>query len=311
MSVAGLAVGLLAGVGGWLALIGVPLLRKPRLQDRLAPYLRDTARPSRLLRQNAALTPFPTLELLFRPLLLALVGRLDSLVGGRTSVRRRLAQAGREVNVEAFRVEQLVWGAAGLLGGLNLTLVAVARGWRTSPLALTVLSLLLGVLGVLGRDRWLSREVAVREERMTAEFPTVAELLALAVAAGEGPVGALERLSRIGRGELTTELSRALAGTRAGASLPEALDALAARTSLPALARFADGVAVAVERGTPLAEVLRAQAVDVREAGRRALMETGGKKELAMMVPVVFLVLPITVLFALFPGFYGFTLTTV
>ena len=29
------------------------------------------------------------------------------------------------------------------------------------------------------------------------------------------------------------------------------------------------------------------------------------------VVPVVFLVLPITVLFALFPGFYGFTLTTV
>jgi tight adherence protein C len=41
----------------------------------------------------------------------------------------------------------------------------------------------------------------------------------------------------------------------------------------------------------------------VREAGRRAVMEQGGKKEIAMMVPVVFLVLPVTVLFAVFPGF--------
>jgi tight adherence protein C len=56
-----------------------------------------------------------------------------------------------------------------------------------------------------------------------------------------------------------------------------------------------------------VAEVLRAQAVDVREAGKRALMEAGGRKEIAMMVPVVFLVLPVTVLFALFPGFYGFS----
>ena len=32
-------------------------------------------------------------------------------------------------------------------------------------------------------------------------------------------------------------------------------------------------------------------------------MEAGGKKEIAMMVPVVFLVLPVTVLFAVFPGF--------
>lgn len=307
----GAALGLVSGLGGWLALTRLPISRRLRLDDRLAPYLRETARPSRLLGENAALTPFPTLERLVRPLLSDLVTKLDALVGGRVSVRRRLAQAGREISVEAFRVEQLLWGAAGLFAGLALTLLAIAAGWRTSPLALTVLTLLLTVVGVLGRDRWLTREVRVREERMTAEFPTVADLLALAVAAGEGPVGALERLSRIGRGALAGELSRALAQTRAGATLPESLDALAARTSLPALARFADGVAVAVERGTPLAEVLRAQAVDVREAGRRALMDAGGKKELAMMVPVVFLVLPITVLFALFPGFYGFTLTTV
>ena len=51
-----------------------------------------------------------------------------------------------------------------------------------------------------------------------------------------------------------------------------------------------------------LAEVLRAQAADVREAGKRRLLEAGGRKEIAMMVPVVFLVLPVTVLFALFPG---------
>jgi tight adherence protein C len=49
--------------------------------------------------------------------------------------------------------------------------------------------------------------------------------------------------------------------------------------------------------------VLRAQAVDVREAGKRALLESGGKKEIAMMVPVVFFILPVTMLFALFPGF--------
>jgi tight adherence protein C len=87
----------------------------------------------------------------------------------------------------------------------------------------------------------------------------------------------------------------------------QALDGLSARTGLPALARFVDGVAVAVERGTPLADVLRAQAVDVREAGKRSLLEAGGRKEIAMMVPVVFLVLPVTVVFALFPGFYGFS----
>jgi tight adherence protein C len=78
---------------------------------------------------------------------------------------------------------------------------------------------------------------------------------------------------------------------------------------LPSLRRFVDGVVVAVQRGTPLADVLRAQAQDVREEGRRALMEAGGRKEILMMVPVVFLILPVTVLFAVFPGFSFFRFT--
>ena len=142
-----------------------------------------------------------------------------------------------------------------------------------------------------------------------AEFPTVAELLALAVAAGEGPVGALERVTTVCRGELAKELGRGLADARAGASLVQALHGIGSRTSLPALSRFVDGVAIAVERGTLLADVLRAQAVDVREAGKRALLEAGGRKEVSMMAPVVFLILPVTVLFALYPGLV--TLTTI
>jgi tight adherence protein C len=68
-------------------------------------------------------------------------------------------------------------------------------------------------------------------------------------------------------------------------------------------------MSVALERGTPLADVLRAQAVDAREQQRRALLDVGGRKEIAMLVPVVFLVLPVTVVFALFPGFYGLSLS--
>jgi tight adherence protein C len=62
------------------------------------------------------------------------------------------------------------------------------------------------------------------------------------------------------------------------------------------------GLVVAIDRGTPLAGVLHAQATDVRESAKRALLEAGGQKELQMMVPVVFLILPVTVLFALYPG---------
>jgi tight adherence protein C len=303
-------IGLLAGGGLALAVAYSPPLRTPRLDDRLAPYLRDAPRPSRLLATSDTLTPFPTLERILRPVLRDATRFLDRWLGGVTSLRRRLVQAGRGMTLEEFRAEQVVWGALGLLAGLGVSALAVVAGGGAPPLALLVLCLGLGLFGVLARDRWLSRDVAQREQRMVIEFPTIAELLALAVTAGEGPVGALERVCRISTGELAAELRTALTDARAGASLVAALEGIAARTSLPPLARFVDGVAIAVERGTPLAEVLRAQAVDVREAGRRRLLEAGGKKEIGMLVPVVFLVLPVTIVFALFPGFYGLQVLT-
>jgi tight adherence protein C len=44
-------------------------------------------------------------------------------------------------------------------------------------------------------------------------------------------------------------------------------------------------VVVAVERGTPLGDVLRAQAADVREQHKRDLIEAGGRREVLMLVP--------------------------
>ncbi len=101
-----------------------------------------------------------------------------------------------------------------------------------------------------------------------------------------------------------------LAAVRTGEPVSEAFDRLAQVTGLPLVARFAQGVAVAVERGTPLADVLHAQAADVREAGRRELIEVAARKEIFMMVPVVFLILPVTVLIAFWPGVIGLQLTT-
>ena len=308
MSLPALLVGASFGLGLAVVVTSTPLTRRVSLDQRLAPYLRDTPRPSRLLSQRQALTPFPTLERLLAPVLGDLVRAVERWVGGLTSVRRRLEQTGGTTTVEQFRAEQVLWGGFGLAAAFGLGLLSVLSGANTNPVALVLSAVLLTLLGVLGRDRWLTREVARREERMLEEFPTIAELLALAVTAGEGAVGALERVTRISGGELARELGRALADARAGASLVQALEGVAGRTSLPALARFVDGVAIAVERGTPLADVLRAQAVDVREAGKRQLLESAGRREIAMMVPVVFLVLPVTILFALFPGFYGLRL---
>ncbi len=305
----GALLGLAAGAGLALVAARLPLARRPRLEDRLAPYLRASVAPSRLLAVEQTWTPLPSLERILAPFLAEAVAVLERVLGGTTAIRRRLDAAGRPGGIERFRAEQLFWAAAGLLAGAALGGLAAQRGRGTPLLTVLVAALAGAVAGALARDRWLSHQIEARSRRIVTEFPTVAELLALAVSAGESPVAALERVARTARGELAGELARALAEARAGAAVVTALSGIAERTSVPALVRFVDGVVVALQRGTPLAEVLRAQAGDVRELGKRALMETGGRKEIAMMVPVVFLVLPVTIVFALFPGLASLRLT--
>lgn len=296
----GAALGALLSGGVLLVVRAARTRRRLTLTDRLEPYLRDITTPHRLY-AAAVLSPGTALARLVRPSLLRAAGLLDVALGGDPSIRRRLVRSGSVGTVEGFRIEQALWGAAGTGVGILLALVFLVGG--TSPAVGIVLAAAGTVAGVVARDQVLSAAVSRREQRILAEFPAIAEMLALSLAAGEGTVASLDRVARSTRGELSGEVRLALADARAGAPLVTALERLADRTGLPSLQRFVDGVAVAIERGTPLADVLRSQAADVRESDRRRLIEVGGRKDIAMMLPVVFLVLPVTVLFALFPGF--------
>jgi tight adherence protein C len=59
---------------------------------------------------------------------------------------------------------------------------------------------------------------------------------------------------------------------------------------------------VAIERGSPLTPILSALVRDCRVDAKNAMLRKAGKSEILLMVPVVFLLLPISVLFALFPS---------
>jgi tight adherence protein C len=245
----------------------------------------------------------------FGPFLRTAAHAVERVLGGAASVRRRLQRAALDLTVHDFRVQQVLWGLAGFAVVAAYCLLDAAGGGGGTVSALVLCGVGLA-LGVLARDTYLSSQVSARERRVVAEFPVVAELLALAVAAGESPVAALDRVVCRSGGELSRDLALVLASVRTGEPVGQAFDRLAATTGVPSVARFAQGVAVAVERGTPLADVLHAQAADVREAGRRELIEAAARKEVFMMVPVVFLVLPVTVLIAFWPGVIGLHLTT-
>lgn len=307
-AVVGALLGAVAGGTLLVVLHRLLALRGPRLEQRVLPYLRDLpvhgalALPETDRRVSAA-------RAVFGPWVGRAADAVEQVLGGADSVRRRLDRLGSPMTVHDFRVAQVTWGLIAFAGTAAVaTLVSIRSPERAVPMLLACL--LAFAFGVLLRENRLTADVRRREERMLAEFPTVAELLALAVAAGEGPVQATARVAARTDGELARELERVLAAVRTGTPVTRALDDLAVRTGLPVLARFAEGLAVAIERGTPLADVLHAQAADVREARRRALIESGARREVLMMAPVVFLVLPTVVFFVFFPGVVGLRLFT-
>lgn len=306
----GAVLGAVAGVGLLLVAHRVSVLRRPQLDVRVLPYLRDVPLRGRTpVLRTVSSSPTSAAAGIFGPVLRSAADLIERILGGGTSVSRRLERAGVESTVHDFRIEQVLWGLAGFGVAAALQLARALSGGVNAMSALLLCVVGFGC-GVMLRDHQLSSQVSRREREILLEFPTVAELLALAVAAGESPVAALDRVVSRSHGQLSRDLERVLGRIRTGEPVAHAFDRLAASTGLPLVARFASGVSVAMERGTPLADVLHAQAADVREAGRRQLIESAARKEVAMMAPVVFLVLPVTILFAFFPGVIGLNLTT-
>jgi tight adherence protein C len=298
----GLLLGLAVGLGVWVVAVRVSALGPPTLSDRLAWHLRRPAADAPLLEGSVS----ATVEGLVRPYATRVAAHLERVVGGGASVQRRLLRAGGRLDLQEFRIQQVLWGAAAFAVAALMSMAMLAAGSARSPGLLVVFAAGMAVGGVLARDQALTRQIRIRESRIVGELPTVADLLAVSVAAGESPAAAVERTARVTGGELGRELALVLNEVRAGAGLVHALDAMSRRVAVPAVTRFTDGIAVAVERGTPLADVLRSQAADAREVRKRTLMEIGGRKEILMLIPVVFLVLPVTVLFALYPGLAHF-----
>jgi tight adherence protein C len=162
---------------------------------------------------------------------------------------------------------------------------------------------LAAALGAAARDWQLQRAAQRRLARISAELSAVLEFLTLSLTAGEGILDAIRRVARVGSGELPGEFAGVVAVVGTGVPLPIALRTLRDELGHPALSRALDQVLGALERGAPLASVLAAQAGDAREESKRTIIELAGRKEIAMLVPLIFLILPVTVAFALFPGY--------
>jgi len=164
------------------------------------------------------------------------------------------------------------------------------------------LATLIGCLVFVIIDRELTGQVKKRRQIIESEFPAVVEMLTLAIAAGETPMSAMLRIAESADGELAKEFKVVITDVRSGEPLHASLDTMGRRVKSVMIRRFIDAIVTATLRGAPLIEVLSRHAVEARGNQRNIVMNAAGKAEISMMIPVVFLILPISILFALWPS---------
>jgi len=148
-------------------------------------------------------------------------------------------------------------------------------------------------------------EMAVTRRRRSAisdELPGALDLIGLCVSAGMSVPTAFERIATSGVGEISDECRVIVAEIGLGVSVSDALHASDARVAHPGWARLIDHLITARQYGTPLTEIIRSLADDEQQASGRRLLESASAKETLMMFPLVFAILPVTVVMAVFPG---------
>jgi tight adherence protein C len=113
---------------------------------------------------------------------------------------------------------------------------------------------------------------------------------------------AIERIGNRGSGVLASECRLIATEIELGVSTADALHASERRVGHDGWGRLVEHLTAARRHGTPLAEIVRALADDEAAAAGRRLVESASTRETMMMFPLVFGILPATVLIAVYPG---------
>ncbi len=203
-----------------------------------------------------------------------------------TAKTLRVADLDKKWRPEVIIGMQVIGCALGLL--FSSWYLASSGGGMTNMM---VCVLVVAVLTV-GPNAKVKRTADDRRKAITNELPDVLDQIKVTVEAGMSFDGALLRAGQEGRGVLATELLKAVNDMQLGLSRGEALQALAERTDAADLRQFVSAVRQAEKHGFPLANILKLQALELRDRRRARAEENAMKVPVKITFPLVFCILP-------------------
>jgi len=293
-----IVIGVPCGVGVFLVITTLSSALESTRGRRIAPYLSDVSTDAHhvAVSAGAAVAQRRPFRAAFEKLSVSLSRRNIA----HDSVHTVLRRAGRRETPSEWTGRRLLWTLTGVIAGL-----VSGVGYSASVASVTPaigFVLLGGMAGWWLPLWWLRRQCKTRARDLESEMMSGLELLGLCLAAGEDLVSALARISRAGSGPFTQVIRESLSRVDLGVSVSVALHERAALAGVPSLSRAIEHITATLERGTPLVDAVSAQVADIREEAKQRLLESAGRNEVLMLIPLVFLILPVTIAFAIFPG---------
>jgi tight adherence protein C len=268
------------------------------LESQITPVSTETD-----LRQVELQQPF--LQRVLIPLASGLgsVARRITPADMRRRIARKLVLAGSPAGWDAEKVAALkVFGTFGgallgialaVLAGLSSTLTFAAAGFGAA-------------FGYLLPGAGLGQRVIDRQDSIRRALPDTIDLLTISVEAGLGFDAALGQVTANVPGPLSHEIGRMLQEMRIGVSRADAFRHLSERTDVEELHGFVLAMIQADRFGVSVANVLRAQAKEMRTKRRQYAEERAQRLPVNLLFPLIFCILPAMFVVVLGPGVIRF-----
>ncbi|MEN9715035.1 MAG: hypothetical protein RJA35_502 [Actinomycetota bacterium] len=133
------------------------------------------------------------------------------------------------------------------------------------------------------------------------ELPQHLDLMAARLQNGENIFAVFSKQAQAS-GKFAIALRRMAVRLQLGESIEAALTALVDESDSPMVAELSNKVVLGLQRGTPMANQVQLLASAARAQLKVAQLRAAGRNELKMLIPLVFLILPVTIAFAVFPS---------
>jgi Flp pilus assembly protein TadB len=191
----------------------------------------------------------------------------------------------------------LILVAPAILYSIRLILVEIAN--------------LLSVSNYAKQLSWLKRLIRkltgseVKESEINEELVNILQMLSIMISAGESPMMALRYISQRSVGYIPKLIDQSFSKYESGRNLAQTLEQIAIATGSSQVRRLTNSIQIAIQRGTPILDVLNNQVQSLNKQINLALLKKSGKSEIALLIPVVFLILPVSISFAIWPSIYG------